>query len=167
MVLFPDEARAAIKICKYAPDGCRSLTAGLPQFCFQTLSPSITAPEANKSGSVVFIMIETRAALNFVDEIAALPGLGVLLVGANDLASDIGTLGNWEHPEFLAALRRVGNAAKSHNVIFGIAGLYHKPEIIDTVVNEFGARWVVGGNDVGFLMSQAAANVKQLSLIQK
>lgn len=112
-------------------------------------------------------MIETKGALDCVDEIAAIPGVGVLLVGANDLASEIGTLGDWEHPEFIAALEKVGKAANTNNVIFGIAGLYHKPEIIDKVVNEFGARWVVGGNDVGFLMSASVANVKLLSSIQR
>jgi 2-keto-3-deoxy-L-rhamnonate aldolase RhmA len=162
-----EEARSAIWICKYAPEGGRSLTGGLPQLNFRNLPAPEVSSLVNESGSTVFIMIETKKGLECVDEIAALPGLGVLLVGSNDLASEIGTLGQWEHPDFIAALEKVGRAARKNNVVFGIAGLYHKPEIIERVVNEFGARWVVGANDVGLLSGAAAANVKLLSTIQK
>ncbi|KAK6225253.1 hypothetical protein QIS74_01300 [Colletotrichum tabaci] len=171
-VIYPhissvEEARSAIWICKYAPVGGRSLTAGLPQLSFRNLPAPEVSSLVNESGSTVFIMIETKKGLECVDEIAALPGLGVLLVGSNDLASEIGTLGQWEHPDFIAALEKVGRAARANNVVFGIAGLYHKPDIIERVVNELGARWVVGANDVGLLSGAAAANVKLLSTIQE
>lgn len=164
---FTEEAKSAIRICKYAPEGCRSLTGGLPQLCFQNLPPSASSPAINAAASVVFIMVETAGALAHVEEIAALPGLGVLLVGANDLASEIETLGDWEHPRFISALERVGKAARANGVVFGIAGLYSHTDLIDRVINEYGARWVVGANDAGLLMAGTAANVKLLSTLHK
>jgi 2-keto-3-deoxy-L-rhamnonate aldolase RhmA len=77
----------------------------------------------NSCGSTVFIMIETADALDAVEDIAALPGCDVLLVGSNDLAMEIGTLGDWDAPKFIAALQRVGEAAKKHGKLMGIAGL--------------------------------------------
>lgn len=120
----------------------------------------------NASGSTVFIMIETADALAAVDGIAALPGADVLLVGSNDLASEIGTLGDWDAPAFLEALKKVGEAARKHGKIMGIAGLYHRPDILAQVVNEFGARWVVGAQDVGLLLQGGTKNSELLRSLQ-
>lgn len=95
-------------------------------------------------------MIETADALNAVEDIAALPGCDMLLVGSNDLAMEIGTLGDWDAPDFLAALERVGAAARKHGKLMGIAGLYRRPDILKRVINEFGAKWIVGAQDVGY-----------------
>jgi 2-keto-3-deoxy-L-rhamnonate aldolase RhmA len=120
----------------------------------------------NASGSTVFIMIETVDALEAVDDIAAIPGCDVLLVGSNDLASEIGTLGDWDAPKFISALRRVGEACKKHGKLMGIAGLYHRPDILKKVINEFGAKWIVGAQDVGLLLQGGKANSELLRSLQ-
>lgn len=102
-----EDAQRAIRIAKYAPLGARSISAGLPQFGFSPHPVSTIASELNKYGSTVFLMIETTDALQAVDEIAALRRCDVLLVGSNDLVSEIGTLGDWNSPVFYTALRRV------------------------------------------------------------
>lgn len=111
-------------------------------------------------------MIETADALTNVDEIASLPGCDVLLVGSNDLASEIGTLPDWDHPEFINALQKVGEAAKKYGKMMGIAGLYHRPDILTKVINEFGARWIVGAQDVGLLLGGGRANSDLLRSLQ-
>jgi 2-keto-3-deoxy-L-rhamnonate aldolase RhmA len=111
-------------------------------------------------------MIETADALANVDEIASLPGCDVLLVGANDLAIEIGTLPDWDHPEFIAALEKIGNACKKHGKIMGVAGLYHRPDILSRVINEFGARWIVGAHDVGMLLASCRTNSDLLRSLQ-
>lgn len=120
----------------------------------------------NAAGSTVFIMIETADALAAVDDIAALPGCDVLLVGSNDLASEIGTLPDWDHPKFVGALAKVGAAARKHGKLMGIAGLYHRPDILAQVINEFGARWIVGAQDVGLLLGGGRANSDLLRNLQ-
>lgn len=122
--------------------------------------------EMNDFGSQCFIMIETSDALEAVDEIAALAGCDVLLVGSQDLATEIGTLPDWDHPKFWDALERVGNAAKKHGKLMGIAGLYHRPDILGRVINELGAKWIVGANDVGLLSSSGRANSTMLRSLQ-
>lgn len=122
--------------------------------------------ELNAVGSTVFIMIETADALACVDDIAALPGCDVLLVGSNDLACEIGTLPDWDHPDFIQALSKVGAAAAKHGKQMGIAGLYHRPDILSRVINEFGARWIVGAQDVGLLLAGGRANSDLLRSLQ-
>lgn len=143
------------------------MSAGFPHFEYTPLPISTMAPEMNKYGSTVFIMIETADALQAVEGISALPGCDVLLVGCQDLAIEIGTVGEWDSPKFLGALQRVGAAAKSNGKMMGIAGLYHRPDILQRVIQEFGARWVVGAQDVGLLLQGGRANSDLLRSLQE
>lgn len=146
--------------------GKRSLSAGFPQFEYGSPAPDVLMREANQHGSLCFIMIETVDALHAVDDIAALPGCDVLLVGSQDLAAEIGTLPDWDAPAFWDALLKVGNAAKKHGKMMGIAGLYHREDILRRVINELGARWVVGAHDVGLLSAGGRANSNLLRSLQ-
>lgn len=154
-------------MCKFPPQGGRSLTLGLPQFGLAAVSSDVVMKELDAQGSTVFIMIETRDALEAVDEIAALPGVEVLLVGSNDLGQELGCLGQWDGKVFLGALRKVGEACKKHGKIFAVAGLYHRPDLMKGVVNDMGARWVLGGLDAGLLTAASKQNCDVLAELQK
>lgn len=162
-----EDARRVINVSKYPPLGHRSISAGFSHFQYNPLPASVIQSEMNAAGSTVFIMIETADALANVDDIAALPGCDVLLVGSNDLASEIGTLPDWDHPEFIAALEKVGAAATKHGKLMGIAGLYHRPDILTRVINEFGAKWIVGAQDVGLLLAAGRTNSDLLRSLQE
>lgn len=108
-----EDAKKVILTSKYPPIGRRSTTTGLPHFNYMPLPASVTVPELNESGSVFFLMIEAIDALEAVNEIASLPGCGVLLVGSNDLATEIGIKGDSNHPKFMQSLEMV--AARPRN----------------------------------------------------
>lgn len=131
------------------------------------MPPEVVMRELDAKGSSVFIMIETKDALEAVDEIAAVPGVEALLVGSNDLGQELGCLGQWDGDVFLGALRKVGEACKNHDRIFAIAGLYHRPDIMKSVVNDMGARWVLGGLDAGLLSTAAKQNCEVIAGLQK
>ncbi|KAI9151550.1 2-dehydro-3,6-dideoxy-6-sulfogluconate aldolase [Paramyrothecium foliicola] len=162
-----EDAKKAIQVTKYPPYGKRSVSAGFPHFEYQSPPPDVFMKEMNKFGSLCFIMIETADALKVVDDIAALPGCDVLLVGSQDLATEIGTLPDWDAPAFWEALEAVGNAAKKHGKLMGIAGLYHRPDILKRVINELGAKWIVGAHDVGLLSAGARSNSDLLRSLQE
>ncbi|ETS74854.1 hypothetical protein PFICI_13338 [Pestalotiopsis fici W106-1] len=162
-----EDARKAIQVTKYPPLGKRSVSMGFPQFHYQTPPMNIFLNEMNQLGSLCFIMIETRDALEAVDEIAALPGCDVLLIGSQDLATEIETMPDWDAPAFWQALEKVGYAAKKHGKLLGIAGLYHRPDILGRVINELGAKWIVGAHDVGLLSQGGRINSDLLRSLQK
>ena len=88
MVNSAEEADAAVRACRYAPEGFRSwgpirASLGDPDF----------GPAAANRHVVCVIMIETVKGVENVDEILAVPGVDVVLIGPNDLAlSESGTL---------------------------------------------------------------------------
>jgi 2-keto-3-deoxy-L-rhamnonate aldolase RhmA len=55
-----------------------------------------------------------------VDEIAEVEGVDMLFVGPFDLSSNLGHLGEPDHPEVRAAIARVESAAKAAGKLLGI-----------------------------------------------
>ena len=62
---------------------------------------------------LTIVQIESRAALDEVEAIAAVDGIDVLFVGPTDLSHALGIPGRLEDPAFAAALERVSRAARS------------------------------------------------------
>jgi 2-keto-3-deoxy-L-rhamnonate aldolase RhmA len=121
----------------------------------------------NKHVFTVFKMGETADALEAADDIAALPGCDIPVVGSNDIASEIITLGDWDSQVFYDALRRVSEAMKRHGTIMGIAGWYNRPYILQRVIRKLGARWIVGAQDVGLSSGGGRANINLLRRLQE
>ena len=122
------------------------------------MPPAHSVSQLNETGSTVFVQIETCQGLENVNDIAAVPGVDVLMVGANDLSLELGAVGDFDRPEFFAALERVGSACRKHGKIFGIAGIYKRLDLMQKIVGEFGARWILCGNDQSLLLSAMQTN---------
>ncbi|KAF4999856.1 hypothetical protein FDECE_11387 [Fusarium decemcellulare] len=144
-VVFPhienaEEAKAAVKISKYPPQGCRSMTGTMPLFNMQRTPLAEAIEFGNSSGSTVFAMIESQNAVNNSAEIAAVEGVDVLLVGSNDLSIDMGVGGNWDSKEYRSSMEQVSQACRKHNKIFGVAGVYDNPTIHECKIAELESR---------------------------
>lgn len=147
---------------KFPPVGKRSLTATLPQFGYQRVGAKFTIQQLDSVGSTVFILVETVECLENIDAIAAVEGVDVLLLGANDLSLELGILGEWEHAKFQAALETVAAAAHKAGKIFGLCGLYTRPDICKRAVKDLGARYILGHYDIGLLAMAMNKNVELL-----
>jgi 2-keto-3-deoxy-L-rhamnonate aldolase RhmA len=107
-------------------------------------------------------MVETLECLQHIDAIAAVDGVDVLLLGANDLSLELGILSEWEHPTFQQAAATIARAARNAGKIFGLAGMYSRPDIYKAMVRDLGARYVWGHLDVGLLAMGMNRNASQL-----
>ncbi|RDW71015.1 hypothetical protein BP6252_07578 [Coleophoma cylindrospora] len=170
-IVFPhvstvEEAKAAVESTKFPPRGRRSLTAALPQFDFQRVAAREVIQQLDSLGSTVFIMVETSECLGNIEAIAAVEGVDVLLLGANDLSMELGILGEWEHELFQAAVSAIATAAKRAGKIFGIAGLYTRPDICTRGVREYGARYILGHLDIGLLAMAMHKNMEHLRAME-
>ncbi|WP_417331442.1 HpcH/HpaI aldolase family protein [Halomonas cupida] len=104
----------AVAACRYAPAGQRSLNAGRPgSFGKYPLKDYVT--RANDQIMVV-AMIESRAGVDNIDAIAAVPGLDLLLEGAADLSQSLGVSWQTQHPDVIESLQRVADSARRHGV---------------------------------------------------
>ena len=157
-----EEARMVVTSTKFPPQGKRSLTAALPHFHFQKISAADLVQQLDSTCSTVFVQVETRECLENIEAIAAVDGVDVLLVGANDLSLELGVLGDWEHQTFQTALKKVAVTARRAGKVFGIAGMYSRPDICKRIVRDMGARYVLGQFDIGLLAMAMNKNVEML-----
>src|SRR5262244_2072657 len=84
-----EEARAVVKAAKFLPLGARSVAGGLPHLHFRTL-PAAEAFAALNDATMVMVQFESAAALARAEEIVAVAGIDMVMIGTNDLLCDWG-----------------------------------------------------------------------------
>src|SRR5207247_919017 len=102
---------------------------------------------------LVVVMLESPRAIENAEEIAAVPGVDVLLIGTSDLCAEIGILGQVGDPRVEAAYRRVIDACRRHGKHPGMGGVYDPPHMEKYV--RMGMRFILGGSDLSLLMAAA------------
>ena len=154
-----DEARTAVRAVKHAPLGERSLAGAAPQLHFRSLPPAETVRELDES-SMVVAMIESQRGLDSADAIAAVDGVDMLLVGANDLSVELGIAGQMDDPRIHAAFLHVIDVCRKHGKAVGLGGIGGRPDLIRQY-QQLGAGYVSTGNDISFLIGAAAQKRQQ------
>lgn len=157
-VLSAEQARDVVRMARFPPLGTRSAAGHLPQFGFRTWPASVGDPVLD-AATMVVPMIETREALEKVEEIVAVEGVDMVLVGSNDLTADMGVPGQFDSHELRDAFRRIIAAARGCGKHVGIGGLASRPDLVAEFV-QMGARYVSTGTDLGFLVDAANAKAK-------
>jgi 4-hydroxy-2-oxoheptanedioate aldolase len=155
-----EEARAVVAAAKYPPVGHRGLSQALPHLEYRSLPASEALPALNEA-TFVAVQFESAASLAAMDEIVALEGIDMVLIGANDLLADLGVPGEYDHPKLHEAYERTIGACRRRGKHVGVGGLASRPDLVAKFV-KLGARYVSTGTDLGFLMAECARRVRQL-----
>ena len=158
------QARDVVRHARFAPQGDRSANGGLPHLQYRSF-PTVEANLALNRATMVILMMEAVEALERVEEIAAVDGVDMLLIGSNDLTAEWGVPGQYDDPRLAAAYERTIAACRRHGKHVGIGGLASRPDLVEKFVR-MGARFVSTGTDLSFLMAactQKAAAVASLS----
>lgn len=111
MVESAEQARAIVEATRYPPVGRRGAAFAFSHDDYAPGAPVDKIAAAN-SENLVIAQIETERGLAAVDEIAAVEGIDVLWVGHFDLTNFLGIPGQFDHPDYLAALDRVVAAGR-------------------------------------------------------
>ena len=149
---LPEQAREAISFMRFPPDGVRGLAlstrgAGL------TERGHAQVRDINEH-LVGIIQIESPSAVAHAVEIAAIDGVDVLFVGPADLSHSLGIPGQFDHPDYLAAVERTIAAADTHGKATGI--LLRDPTTLARHL-ELGFRFIGIGADGAFIADGARA----------
>jgi 2-keto-3-deoxy-L-rhamnonate aldolase RhmA len=143
-------AEQAVKACKYPPLGLRGYGPGLagPRW---GLSGADYAKFANENVMVI-VIIEQKLAIDNIEEIAAVPGIDVLFIGANDLSYSLGVGGKLNDPIVEEAMSKVLAAGKKHNIPVGYPS--GNPTEINKRIAQ-GFRFFQASSDLGFMTAGA------------
>lgn len=157
------QARRVAEAFRFPPLGMRSW--GAPPAAFYYGGPPMGEAQAilNKE-NLICAMIETEEAVANVDEIAAVKGIDVLMIGTTDLTSTMGIPGEWGHPKVQDAYERVGAACKRNGILLGTGGIGD-----DTWMSHYmqrGALMVLAGSDHGMIMQAGTARAEALRALE-
>ena len=108
----PEMARAAVAAVRYPPDGDRGMAAGGRAADYGKI-PLLDHMASSNREILLACMIEDMAAVECIEEIAAVDGVDLLAVGPSDLSRSLGVSGHPDHPRLVAAIDRVRAAVKN------------------------------------------------------
>ena len=111
-------ARELLSYVKYAPDGERGVALQIAHDRYAPGPVQKKLRDANERCTFV-ALIETVEGVENADEIAAIEDVDILWIGHFDLSVSMGIAGQFDHPDFKAAVARVVRAAKKHNKSLG------------------------------------------------
>jgi 4-hydroxy-2-oxoheptanedioate aldolase len=156
-----EEARTVVKAAKFPPLGERGVSAGLPHLQFRTF-PQAEAYAALNDATMVIVQFESAAAVEKAEEIVAVEGIDMVLIGTNDLLADMGIPGKYDHPKVREVYEKTIAACRKHGKHVGVGGLSSRPDLIAAYV-KMGARYVSTGTDLAFLLGTATDRAKKVS----
>lgn len=137
-------AEQAVQWAKFAPRGRRGLNGGNRdgRYGLEPIGEYVARVNAQ---TFLGIQIETQAALDQVDAIAAIDGVDLIFVGPADLSQTLGVVGDFENTKCLAAIERIAKACRNAGKPWGIV-----PKGADYArhVYDLGCRLFVLGFDI-------------------
>jgi len=162
-----EDAKNSVAACKYPPVGNRGAFGGWANFGYRAV-PAAEARKAMNDATLLILMIESKAALDNIEGIAAVPGVDVIHIGTNDLSTDLGHPGQLAHPDVLAAVQRVVKACKANGKYAGVGGLTGGdavkalPEVI-----KLGAQFITSASEWNLMMAAGTERVKALRALKQ
>jgi 4-hydroxy-2-oxoheptanedioate aldolase len=167
-ILYPrcesaEEAREVVRWSKFAPLGTRGFDGGNPDMPYCQMDFAEYVRKANEETWIV-IQIEDQKGLENVDEIAAVEGVDVVMLGPADFSILSGFPGQFTHPRIDEALKTIAAAANRHGKAWGtVAGT---PQRIKELIDR-GAGWTTCGCDLVWVMNglkQAQADLAAMGV---
>ena len=152
------DAREIVRCVKYPPDGERGFGLRPAVTDYGQVSPAQAMAWSNAE-TLVLAQIESGRSLDNLDDIAAVPGIDVLLVGPSDLSVSLGVPGDLMHQKMQDAYRHVAEVAARH----GIAGGLHPGDLkVVECGHAVGMRCLMLSSDIRMLLGAARQAVQGL-----
>ena len=157
----PDLLATAVSWTKFPPRGIRGF--GLSPTHVGVEYEGVTIPQiiAHMNENIMVVLqIETRTAVERRDELLAVPGVDVVMVGPADLSTSLGVPGDFFHPTMEDAISKIRDSAIAHGVVPGI-----QCRAIDLARHwkEQGMLFLGCGAETSFLLNGAKSVIQGLS----
>ncbi|HFK7187372.1 4-hydroxy-2-oxoheptanedioate aldolase [Serratia odorifera] len=152
MIQNAKQARDAVRATRYPPQGIRGVGSALARASrWNRVENYLQAADAQMC---VLVQIETREAVNNLDEILQVDGVDGVFIGPADLSADMGFAGNPQHPQVQRtiddAIARICAAGKAPGILMA------QPDLAQHYL-ESGALFVAVGVDTTLLARAAEA----------
>jgi 2-keto-3-deoxy-L-rhamnonate aldolase RhmA len=157
-------AREVVRAAKFPPLGERSNAGQLAHLHYRSFSTAEVHRVLNDA-TMVIVQVESAAALANVEEMVAVDGIDLVLIGLNDLLADWGIPGAYDDARVREAYARTIAACRKRGKHCGVGGLATRPDLVAELVR-MGARYVSTGTDLAFLLGACTLRAKQVQDIK-
>lgn len=127
MVETAEQARQLVAATRYPPQGIRGVGSALARASRWNGIPNYL--QGANDEICLLLQVESKAALENIDEIAATDGVDGVFIGPADLSASLGHLGNPGHPEVSSAIEdaiaRITGAGKAAGILSADEKLAH------------------------------------------
>lgn len=157
-----DTAKQAKRIADafhYPPGGTRSWGGPPPVYGYTPPHVAEAQKEVNAEILTV-VMIESPDAVANAEEIAAVDGIDVLLIGSFDLTSSLGIAGQMGHKKLIDAYAAVGAACRKHDKVLGMGGINDNEDAARYI--GMGSRFITTGSDHSYIVAGSRARAEFL-----
>jgi 2-keto-3-deoxy-L-rhamnonate aldolase RhmA len=145
-----EEAREVVRELRYPPIGQRSIGSMQPHVAFADVPVGELTVQLERK-ILIAVMLESAEAVANAEEIAAVDGIDVLMIGANDLCLDLGVPGDVMNPQVVAAFTTVAEACAKFGRYAGLGGVRRVEDISKYI--ELGYRFLFASDDVRLLVT--------------
>lgn len=104
--------------------------------------------EMNNDNNLLIINIESRTAIDNLDEIIKVPEIDALLIGPHDLSCNLGIPEKYDHPEFLSAVETIISKARKANIGAGIHAFFSSAMEMEIEWAKMGANLILHSGDI-------------------
>jgi 2-keto-3-deoxy-L-rhamnonate aldolase RhmA len=158
MLSTGSQAKHLVSSIKYPPVGTRGVALGIAHDDYGpgTVAEKFASANAKTSGVA---LIETKDAIDNIDDIAKVDGLDCLWIGHFDLTCSLGIPGQFDHKSFQDSTKKVIKAAKKHKKALGrLAG---NEEEAAALIDQ-GFHLICYGSDIGLLQGAISGGITRL-----
>lgn len=151
-----EEAQAAVRATRYPPEGIRGVAGSTRASRYGQASDYL-----RQAGDqiCVLVQVETKAALDNLEEIAAVPGVDGIFVGPSDLSASLGYLGNPGAEPVQTILRELASRIDALGKAPGILATNAKDA---KRYREWGYRFIASSVDIGLLVGGASSLLQDM-----
>lgn len=150
MVENAEQARQLVRAMRYPPHGIRGVGTGLERGArWNAVSDYFAQADAQ---TCLIVQVESRQALEQLDEIAQVDGVDGVFLGPSDLAASLGHLGQTGHPEVKQAIETALRRITAHGKAAGV--FCADPALVENY-HASGASFLALGADTALLRSAA------------
>ena len=154
----PDQVRKVVSFMKYPPLGERgcAVLRGHSEYQAEPVKDFI---EGTNRETLVIIQIESKQAIDHIEDMVSIPGVDVALIGPNDLSISLGIPGELTHPLETESIDKVIAACNKYDVAAGI----HTGDL-DQLKNWMGKgmRFITWSGDIGMILNASRNALKTL-----
>lgn len=143
------QAQSLVEWSKYTPIGNRGMSAYGGHTDYRKETDIRGMMERLNRQTLTIAQIETAQGVQMANEIAAVDGIDVLLVGPNDLSVSLGCPGDLNSPSVQKAILKVAKACQKNKKIFGMHGT---ATFLEKWIPE-GLRFIMCSTDFDILVS--------------